>query len=350
MLLYRALNELDIAANPLENGLASKKLVYDLTLSYLQSTEGKFLNSLSAKEKDEYVKQNMLSYLRNHEYKLAKMFNRRSQGIRNDLFNINPNKLMKNEHELQYYYEKFDQSWTYLIYYLSSLNNHLINGSKTYTDWISSTKQLGKCGKYYHNQDIHQLAIICTASKGLADENTIVVDVSSRELIEELLPFISKRIKEKDFKQYIASHDNNLEYFIQSGVFNPSSNKFMGYNFSIASEEVSILRHMPSQNIISVLGSLQIDLLRLKSFNLKSYCLLDKKEQLQELNKLLSSIKEKIDSLSDSELSYIFNEIYMKNKDYKTLVTEDLPSDRINYNRGKILKIAQNVPNIQIKR
>ena len=56
ILMYRALNEFDIACNPLMNGLASKKLIYDLTLSYLESNERKFFSGLTEIEKDEYCK------------------------------------------------------------------------------------------------------------------------------------------------------------------------------------------------------------------------------------------------------------------------------------------------------
>ena len=50
--LFRALNELDIMCDPLFNGVASKKLIYDLTYSYLQSNDRNYFNSLSDKEND----------------------------------------------------------------------------------------------------------------------------------------------------------------------------------------------------------------------------------------------------------------------------------------------------------
>ena len=38
-LVYRAISELDDVCNPLVNGLASKKLIYDMTMSYLEANE-----------------------------------------------------------------------------------------------------------------------------------------------------------------------------------------------------------------------------------------------------------------------------------------------------------------------
>ena len=40
--MYRVLNDFDIECDPLLNGLASKKLIYDLTYSYLRTNESNF--------------------------------------------------------------------------------------------------------------------------------------------------------------------------------------------------------------------------------------------------------------------------------------------------------------------
>ena len=50
MLLFRALNEFDILTNPMENGLMSKKLIYDLTYSYLSINEKEFFDKVGVKE------------------------------------------------------------------------------------------------------------------------------------------------------------------------------------------------------------------------------------------------------------------------------------------------------------
>ena len=51
-LVFRALNDMDILCDPIYNGVASKKMLYNLTKTYLESSELKFLNSLSIKEKE----------------------------------------------------------------------------------------------------------------------------------------------------------------------------------------------------------------------------------------------------------------------------------------------------------
>ena len=39
MLLFRALNDYDIASCPLKNGIASKKMMYDLVRSYYENMQ-----------------------------------------------------------------------------------------------------------------------------------------------------------------------------------------------------------------------------------------------------------------------------------------------------------------------
>jgi hypothetical protein len=55
------------------NGLASKKLIYDLTLSYLESNQKEIMNGLDSVEKDLYCRENMMKYINTHQYKLKKM-------------------------------------------------------------------------------------------------------------------------------------------------------------------------------------------------------------------------------------------------------------------------------------
>ena len=47
--------------NPLENGLASKKLLYNMTYDYLNSTQKEYLSKLSKNKRELYVKNNIES-------------------------------------------------------------------------------------------------------------------------------------------------------------------------------------------------------------------------------------------------------------------------------------------------
>lgn len=335
--LFRALNELDIMCDPLFNGVASKKLIYDLTYSYLQSNDRNYFDSLNDKEKDIYCKENMIDYVKTHQYKLKKMIDRKGIEVRNNLYGIttcNP------------------QSWANLLYYLSTLNTHLSNGSRVYTDWISTSKDLKSIMKYYKEQSIHKVLVLGTASGGLMDDNTIVIDLSNRKYIEETLFLLSKKTGFNDinsFMEYSRKCNVNVESFFENGLFVNTNEKFTGFNYANYDKEVCIYRYYPSECIISVLEALQIDLISLGLFNNK-YFLLDKKDQVMELEKMKMILKNKILKLNDSYMYYVFNELYLNNKNINIIKTSELDEDKIKYNRFKILKLVKNIPNIQIKR
>lgn len=78
-----------------------------------------------------------------------------------------------------------------------------LSGSKIYTDWISSTKSLNGITKYYKEQNIHKVAILASTSNGLLDNNTIVIDLSSKKIIKEILPLISKKINDEEINKII---------------------------------------------------------------------------------------------------------------------------------------------------
>ena len=335
--LFRALNELDIMCDPLFNGVASKKLIYDLTYSYLQSNERNFFNGLSENEKDIYCKENMMNYVKTHQYKLKKMIDRKGIEVKNNLYGFstcNP------------------QSWANLLYYLSTLNTHLSNGSRVYTDWISTSKDLKSIMKYYKEQSIHKVLVLGTASGGLMDDNTIVIDLSNRKYIEETLFLLSKKTGFTDinsFMEYSRKCNETVESFFKNGLFVNTNEKFVGFNYANYDKEVCIYRYYPSECVVSVLEALQIDLISLGLFNNK-YFLLDKKEQVLELEKLKTILKNKILKLNDPYMYYVFNELYLNNKNINLIKTSELDEDKIKYNRLKILKLVKNIPNIQIKR
>ena len=336
-LLYRALNDYDIACNPLMNGLASKKLIYDLTLSYLEANEKEFMNSLNDFEKDLYCRENMMKYINTHQYKLKRMIDKRgSQVTRNLSCAIDCN----------------IESWGYLLYYLSTLNSHLSNGSRIDTDWISTSKDFHSIFKYYNNQTIHKVAVLATGSGGIMDDNTIVVDLSSREMVADASLVLNKMVKEgsiKDIIEKIKQSSNTFIDVINNDIFDRTNEKFVGFNYSVCDNETCIYRFYPSEKVLAVLETLQIDLLVFKMFNI-DFFLLDKDKQILELNKLKETLKQMIIKLNDSDMFYVFKEMYLENKNIDTVENSMFDRKRINYNRIKIMKLAKNVHNVQIKR
>lgn len=336
-LLFRALNDYDIACNPLINGLASKKLIYDMTMSYLLENERLFMDSLRDKEKDEYCKQNMIRYINTHQHKLKRMIDKRGSEITRNLSRIGECDL---------------DSWTCLLYYLSSLNTHLYNGSKINTDWISTSKNINSLSKYWENQNTHKVAVLATNSNGLIDNNTVVVDLSSKEIIKDILFMLNKKVSEKSVKEIIERVKKSSISFVDifdKDIFVMTNEKFVGFNYAVSDSEVCIYRFYPSKNVISVLEQLQLDLIAYEKFNL-NYILLDKEQQVLELNRLKDILKRIIIKENDAYLFHVFEEIYLKNNNIELVQENVFDRKRINHNRIKILKLAKNINNIQIKR
>jgi len=337
VLLYRVLNEYDIACNPLENGLASKKLIYDLTKSYLETNEKEILSGLTEKEKDKYYKANMTKYINTHQHKLKKMIDKRGKEISRNLAKV----------------KEYDpKSWTYLLYYLSTINSHLTSGTKIYTDWISTTNNFNSIRKYYQEQKTHKVAVLTSSSNGLLDDNTIVLDLSSKEVIKEILLMLNKKITDDLINEIMNKiKQSPISYLdvLYEESFSKTSEKFMGYNFAVSDNETCIYRYFPSENIISVLEALQIDLIAFKMFNFE-YLKLTKEQQIQELYRLKEKLKKRIIKQNDPYMLYIFEKMYLENKNINLIKENIFDGKKINYTRMKILKLAKDIPNIQINR
>ena len=134
----------------------------------------------------------------------------------------------------------------------------------------------------------------------------------------------------------------------EDDIFVRTSENFVGFNYAISDNETCIYRFYPARNVISVLEQIQIDLISFNCFNFE-YLMLEKDKQLLELNKLKEILKMRIMKENDPYLFQIFNELYLENKNIEMVKENEFDKKRINYNRIKILKLAKNIHNIQIK-
>ena len=150
MFLFRAMNDFDITIDPIKNGLASKELIYNATKRYLYNTDRERMEKFSIKDRDEYIKSYMNQYLLAHKYKLSKIFRKEHKPVRDRIH--------------KFVEEKDGIAYCHIIKDLSTLPNHLINGSKTYTNWISTTSEFDCMWRYYDRQKIHHR----TQSKGVS--------------------------------------------------------------------------------------------------------------------------------------------------------------------------------------
>ena len=331
MFLFRALNEYEILTNPLDNGLSSKIVINDIAKNYYENQNINY-NNLSKEEKKEYIKK----YIVSHRHKLEKMYYKHSKDEL-ELVNIMHGNSTDEKIKNFIQYEKI----------LSTLQSHLITGSKIDTNWISTTKEIYSLKKYYYKQDIHKVALINI----IPNKNNLCVDVSSKEIINNnslLCNKINCDNKVVDILSELSKLSPEIAVGFNKEYINKTSINSRGYNYSTSSNEVCIYKYIPSENIHSVLEALQMDLIFAQIFNIK-YFELNKKEQIKQHSILRNNLRKIIVSINDIYLLHVYDELYENNKNINSLVTYKDSKEKIIYNRNKIIRLAKTIPNIQIK-
>lgn len=337
MLLFRALNKYDIVSNPINNGLASKKMIQDMVKLHYESINDTTYLNLCDEDKDRFINDHMIDYLIEYRYKLEKLYKKRNKFYKNVM-----DELLDNKNPAGY---------IMFVKFLSSLQTHLRCGSKLDTNWISTSKSLETVLKYYENQDIHGVALIESNTNGIIDsERILTVDLSSEESIKKN-NFLCNKINSSDI-ELLSMLTSNFSWIVDDfkrDFFVPTSDKAVSFNYSRASKEVCIYDYIPSEHIVGIIEALQMDLIRKKVFNEKFY-MLDKSVQKEELKKLKKEILKIIKKMSDLYLLHVYNELYINNKNINSLITFTNSKQEVIKRRNKILNIATSIPNVQIKR
>lgn len=361
MLLVRALNPLDIACDPLTNGITSKKVIYDIVKNYYEQNKKSPYHKLSKEEQEQFIMEHMEEYIKFHQGKLEKKFLKASLETREnvkeflDFYHsiqgrtkeeLEPN-LKGNQEQLNY--------GSYIIFkkYLSTLQSHLLYGSKKITDWISTSSSINAISRYYDSQDIHQVAIIKSNTGGLVDsDNILTVDLSSKGKIMQNQFLCNKIDIEEDTIDTLAAISNLYPFLmLQFGnrMVNKSNENARCFSYSTSSKEFCIQRYIPKDHILSILGALQMDLITHGMFD-EAFIHLPKEEQKRALEHLKQVLKHRVDYQDDPFLSHVFEECYMKDRNMNQITTPEEPFDKVYFNKRKILYLARDIPNSQIKK
>ena len=339
MLQFRVMNDYDTIINPSKNGFISKKLIYEEAKRYLYQIEKEKMNSLSLKEKDEYIKEYMTEYLLNHRYKIDKLFRKEYLKTRNRINN--------------FIEEKDIISYCEIMKDLSTLPTHLITGTKNITNWISTTSNFDCIWKYYDRQSIHEVAVLDINTNGITDNNTYVVDLSNREIINKA-NYIINKIDDEDYSKIISIMKNNpelqnsmIEEF-NSFLIKPTSKKFRGFNYSTSSSEYCIYNHIKKESIKMILESLEIDLICASLFD-TDYLFLSNSKKKEELKKLKDMILSHIIQENNSYMLYVFEELYLKKHNISEISNSKKEEEKITLTRNEILSKSKNLPSRLIK-
>ena len=357
MLLVRALNSFDIEADPLTNGIASKKMIYDLTKRYYENNRNSKYKELSEEEKDIFIREHIEEYLRSHNHKLEKLFVKNSSETREDVREykefLNAVRGKSKEELTELARTNYDGlnfgSYIKFKKYLSTLQQHLLLGSSKTTDWISTSTDLGAIKKFYDQQDIHKVAVIRTNTGGLIDsDNILTVDISSKDMIERNKYLCNKIDIDEDIIDVIAQLSNaypSLMLNFGNRLVNRTNEKARGYSYSKSAKEMCILRYIPKDHIVSVLDALQVELVYRNLFNY-DFFKLSKEEQKKELERLRKVLQYRVDFQQDPFIKHVFEELFIENKNERTLGESE---ERINHEKAKILHLARDIPNANIK-
>lgn len=351
MMLLRALNSFDIAADPIENGIASKRVMYELTKNYYSSNSREY-NSLSDEEKDIFIKEHMLEYVSSHKDKLEKMFSKKTLGAREDGKEFRKVSLfvesMRRNH-IPISNANAPQNINFGIYikiykYLSTLQYHLVSGNTKITDWISTSKKFDRNQKFQDGQDIHKIALIYSHYEQFVDPNGVmIVDLSTQEKIKEKR-FLCNKIEgysEEELDSLAERCRHNPELFVKvnNEIIRKTKHNCRGFSYSTSAAEVCINKYIPKKYIVGVLDGLQLDLF-LEGIIDYHFYFLSRKEQAKELVKFKERLLEEIKKSGDQSLLYTFDELYNKDKNIKNIGDDE---DKLTHNRGLILRKARDI-------
>lgn len=362
MILLRALNNLDILANPIDNGIASKQMIYRIVKNYYDKSNNKDYLSLNDLEKDIFIKEHIEEYIKNHNSKVKNKYYKYSNQSREEtkdfceLVRLLKSKTKEEQAELFKNNKDNINFGSYVAFYknLSSLQQHLLYGTSKITDWISTSTDFNSIKRYYDNQDIHKVAVIKSDTGGLVDsDNILSVDLSSMDKIKEkkyLCNKIDDRIESVlDTLEALCQIDPYLSLKFQKRFVNPTNSNSRGFKYATNSKEVCIFKYIPKDHLIAVLESLQMDLLRAGLFN-TDYLKLSHEEQKRELERLKRCLEYEVINQDDTFLKHVFDELYLNNKNIKSIITFQDSEEKIIHNRNKVLTLAKYAPNILIKR
>lgn len=358
MYLVRALNDLDILGNPIDNGIASKQLIYRVVKNYYDKSNIKEYLELNDKEKDLYIKEHMKEYITIHNRKMKNKYYKYSNQARDDVKEFcDLNRLIKSktiEEKIELFNNKEFNFRSYIVFskYLSTLQQHLLYGSSKITDWISFSTDIGTMLRYYENQDIHKVAVIKSNTGGLVDSDYILsVDLSTYEKVKEkgyLCNKIDMPEEIVDFMSKLSVLDPSIAVGFHEKMINTTNPNSRGFKYANNSKEVCIFKYVPKDHVVSVLEALQIDLMRMKVFNM-DFVKLPIEEQKKELEKLKKALEYEVLLQDNPFMKHVFEELYLNNKNIKSIITFQDSEEKIKKERNKVLYLAKNIPNIQMK-
>ena len=154
------------------------------------------------------------------------------------------------------------------------------------------------------------------------------------------------------FNLFMKERPDMEKYFLtifNKYVMKPTNKKFMGFNFASNSNEYCIYEYLSKESVVSVLESLQIDLICADLFN-ERFLLLSPNKQAQELKRLKDMILKHVLEEKNSYMLYVFEELYLKNHNIIDITNSPKEKEKMLSMREEIIVKSRLLPSVLIKK
>ncbi len=321
MLAYRILNSYDIKINPLKHGIYSKALIASVLDKYIYDyvnivclSNGKNITNSEYKKLLANYRQFYFDYFYDSEFN-ASSIDEKAEQYKNIIissFSKLINGHYKKDNKL------VSEGLQEILDITSQISNHIYNGSKKthLTNWISFTKDVNLLTHFYNEQNIHGIAVVKNNIQSLGFANsTICIDLSDKELIEQN-PLL---VKASDLRE----HQNM---------------SFVGYTYSERLDVVVYYNDIGVEDIHTILNAIDVDMLYNGMIDEDT---IKDKETLRIIhNNVMAYLN--VYSLSNDELSKVFFECYLSNRNIKYL-QDKYPCIDVLDNKKRLLDKINNI-------
>ena len=272
MYIYRAINELDRKMKPLENGIIARSVYDEILKPRYEFVAGVTFNKEQYKFEDEIEASchDPKFDIKLTEKDIEKLY----RGFRaNMLIEMYPAQIIKladkNQREINEAINHIKatngqskESLEKIISYLTSKNGHIAHGNDNDYPWISFSTDYNLVKSFYDCQIVHEIAVVESNINKIIDtcngDYLFAYDLSSNDVIE------------------------NNEFLINKDTTHTALN-YRGLNYAKKSKEIIYYNRVPKEKIVTVLNTIEYELLLLgildeKYFNLpfltKNYILM----------------------------------------------------------------------------
>lgn len=270
MYLYRVLNKYDEAFDVEKNGIASKKLIDNTMEKYHIQPD---YNGLSEDEKLRVISSKQAYILDSARYIM-------------DRINQEYSSLFLNSSSSARFFKNI----------VSTVNEHLIHGSRVDTKWISFSKEPTAIQEYYCSQEYNKVAVI---------------NGNYREIFENF---------EDDI---LVAVDFSNKYAIQSNPYiSTLANKHIDLNSRVCenamkSKEVCYYNLVPAKKILSILDALLYELILFGVYNPSQIISMSDYQKQNFRKNLIDYLK--IKYANDPISLYIITEHFEKNRSFLSI-------------------------------